>query len=141
MIARENPFRSERVLAVRYRLPEAGRAALLDRFEAEAAAALPNEHAAWAVWNEQDKRLVYTPVITLEASAGRIQSARPRLAAHEHLAIDMHSHGAGTACFSATDDEDDAGEVKLAIVVGQLDVVRRNYAIRLCAMGLFKEMK
>lgn len=33
MIARENPFRSERVLAVRYRLPEAGRAALLDRFE------------------------------------------------------------------------------------------------------------
>jgi len=34
MIARENPFRSERVLAVRYRLPEAGRAALLDRFEA-----------------------------------------------------------------------------------------------------------
>ena len=34
MIARENPFRSERVLAVRYRLPAAGRAALLDRFEA-----------------------------------------------------------------------------------------------------------
>jgi len=33
MIARENPFRTERVLALRYRLPEDGKAALLDRFE------------------------------------------------------------------------------------------------------------
>lgn len=33
MIARENPFRTERVLSVRYRLP-GGTAALLDRFEA-----------------------------------------------------------------------------------------------------------
>jgi energy-coupling factor transporter ATP-binding protein EcfA2 len=34
MIARENPFRTERVLELRYRLPEEGATALLDRFEA-----------------------------------------------------------------------------------------------------------
>lgn len=34
MIARENPFRTDRVLAVRYRLPAGGADLLLDRFEA-----------------------------------------------------------------------------------------------------------
>jgi len=112
---------------------------LIVRFELEARAALPNEHAAWALWDEAARRLVYAPVQTLHASAGGIAATRPRIAGNEHLAIDMHSHGILPAGFSATDDADDAGEVKISIVVGSLDRLRPTLATRLCAMGLFHE--
>lgn len=113
---------------------------LLQRFEEEAIAALPAEHAAWGLWDDSTRQLVYAPVVTLESTEVRNVAARPRLQGNEHLAVDIHSHGLGPAGFSTVDDEDDEGEVKISIVVGSLDRRRPTYAIRLCAMGLFNEV-
>ena len=105
-------------------------------FVHDARQALPNEFAAWGVWNEQAGRLEYRPLVATEASPGGITFSRPRLEDHEHLAVDLHSHGTLAAFFSSTDDDDDRGEVKLAVVVGTLDQ-EPTFAVRLCALGLF----
>lgn len=105
-------------------------------FLRDARAAMPDEFAAWAVWNERDGLLEYRPLLADAASPGGISFHRPQLEAHESLAIDLHSHGALDAFFSATDDADDAGEVKLAVVAGALDR-EPNFATRLCVLGMF----
>jgi PRTRC genetic system protein A len=106
------------------------------RFVHDATAALPNEFAAWGVWDENAGRIEYRPLIADASSPGGIAFHRPRLEPHEHLAIDLHSHGTMDAFFSATDDADDAGEVKLSAVVGTLDK-EPTFASRLCVLGLF----
>lgn len=109
------------------------------RFIEDAIAALPNEFAAWAVWNANTRSLVYRPLTIGAANPGSVTFERPTLADHESLAIDMHSHGAMPAFFSAQDDADDAGEVKLSFVCGNLgDSAGEITGItRLCALGLF----
>jgi PRTRC genetic system protein A len=110
---------------------------LTDRFVEEACRALPNEHAAWFVWDEIANRLVYRPLIAIDAGPAGIKLRRPALGAREHLAVDIHSHGTLAAYFSRTDDEDDAGEVKLSVVIGNLDAPKVTTTLRLCAHGLF----
>jgi len=119
-----------------YQFDEAALEAVLDLFTADARRALPDECAAWAVWNEHTGLLEYRPLIADEASPGGVTFHRPRLQPNEHLAVDMHSHGTLPAYFSETDDEDDRGEVKLSVVVGTLDK-EPSYASRLCALGFF----
>lgn len=111
---------------------------LIAGFAAEALDSLPNEHAAWIVWNDQSQLLEYIALKPSEASPGHIKYERPQLAAHLSLVIDIHSHGASPAFFSATDDQDDRGEVKFACVVGNLgeEGSLPSIAMRLCALGL-----
>lgn len=109
---------------------------LRDVFAHEARRALPNEAAAWVVFNAERRSLDYVPLVPDEASPGGITFTRPRLQDHEHVAIDFHSHGSGPAFFSAQDDADDAGEIKFAVVVGTLDG-EPTFASRLCLMGVF----
>jgi len=112
----------------------------LDRLQTlflhDARAALPNEFAAWGVWNGTAKRLEYRPLIAMDATPAGITFSRPSLESHEDLAIDLHSHGTMDAFFSGTDDEDDAGEVKIAVVAGRLDG-DPVFATRLCCLGLY----
>lgn len=114
----------------------------LERLQAlflhDARRALPDEFAAWGIWNEESRRIEYRPLIASSASPGGIEFARPRLEPHEHLAIDLHSHGTMDAFFSGTDDEDDRGEVKMSVVAGRLDGTP-TFATRLCVLGLFIE--
>lgn len=111
---------------------------LAAQFRLDAILALPNEHAAWLVWDETAQVLRYRSVFATSAGPAGIAFIRPILAPHEHLAVDLHSHGALSACFSATDDEDDAGEVKLCVVLGNLDRPdAQTQATRLCAHGIF----
>jgi len=110
--------------------------ALTEQFTADARAALPNECAAWGVWNEHTELLEYRLLAADHASPGGVTFKRPRLAPHEHLAVDLHSHADGPAFFSETDDADDLGEVKIAIVAGHLDR-EPQYVSRLCALGFF----
>lgn len=111
---------------------------LLTQFYAAAFRALPNEHAAWFIWDEKDRALRYRAVFAKSASPGSLELQRPPLAPHEHLAVDVHSHGFIRACFSATDDMDDAGEVKLSVVIGNLENPdNADEDVRLCAQGLF----
>jgi PRTRC genetic system protein A len=111
---------------------------LVEQFRREACNALPNEHAAWFVWDEHAGRLFYRRLIAIDAGPAGIKLHRPQLAAHEHLAVDIHSHGTLPAGFSGTDDADDAGEVKLSVVLGNLDDPgAETQSMRLCAHGLF----
>lgn len=105
-------------------------------FLVDAARAMPDECAAWAVWNDRDRRLEYRALIADSASPGGVTFHRPRLEEHESLAIDLHSHGVMSAFFSGTDDEDDFGSVKIAIVAGTLDK-EPTFGVRLCALGMF----
>lgn len=98
--------------------------------------ALPNEFAAWGVYSERTGRVDYRALLADRASPGGISFQRPRLEDHEHLAVDLHSHGAGLAFFSETDDEDDRGEVKVAMVAGSLDA-ETSWASRLCLLGVY----
>lgn len=109
---------------------------LQNRFLVDAKSAMPNEFAAWGVYDAATGELRYQPLIAIEASAGGITFHRPQLGPDEHLALDLHSHGATDAFFSTTDDEDDAGEVKLSVVVGRLSA-EPMWATRLCLLGLF----
>lgn len=112
--------------------------ALVALFQIDAEKALPNEYAAWFVWDDDTTSLIYRPLIAIDAGPAGIKMHRPQLPAHQHLAVDIHSHGTLGACFSATDDADDAGEVKLSAVIGNLDdPAAVSYVIRLCAHGLF----
>lgn len=115
--------------------------AIILMFITDARDALPNEAAGWAVWNATDKRLHYRTLEADRATPGGITYQRPVLAPHESLAIDLHSHGEGAAFWSATDDEDDTGEVKLAVVVGEINDTHPAIRIRLCALGLFIDLE
>lgn len=110
---------------------------LIAQFMVDARAALPAECAGWGVWHEDTQLLEYRPCISIAASVGGVDFHCPRLGDREHLAIDIHSHGALGAGFSPTDDHDDHGAVKLAIVVGNLDRDDPSIRMRLCALGLF----
>ncbi|WP_217281955.1 PRTRC system protein A [Burkholderia gladioli] len=105
------------------------------QFAAESAAALPNEHAACVIWNSTTNDLTYRPVEVIRSSPVEITINRPTLTDDESLAIDLHSHGAGLAGFSAQDDLDDAGEVKIAGVIGGIGTDTPSVAFRLCALG------
>ena len=119
------------VLEVTQRIPRD----LLATFQAQALSAFPNETAAWVVWNEMSGYRL-TPVAESEASVGHVRFDRPILDDGEHLVLDLHSHGALPAFFSATDDEDDLGEIKLAAVVGSLAETAPTWVLRLCLLGM-----
>jgi PRTRC genetic system protein A len=114
--------------------------ALIQTFLGDARDALPNECAAWGVWDEHQERLLYRPCATIDATPGRVTFERPALASHEHLAVDIHSHGRIGAFFSSTDDADDRGAVKLSIVVGAVHETEPEIEMRLCALGLFVDI-
>jgi len=81
--------------------------------------------------------LEYRRLEALKASPDTLEVARPSLEEHEHLAVDLHSHGHGKAFFSPTDNKDDRFEVKLAIVFGNLDDETPSIKCRLCTGGGF----
>jgi PRTRC genetic system protein A len=104
------------------------------RFVLDARAALPNECAACITFDDRNGELTYHLLESINATPGGVRYKRPMLAEHHWLILDMHSHGALPAFFSAQDDEDDQGEVKLALVAGTVDK-EPSFAMRLCAMG------
>lgn len=111
---------------------------VLRRFTADARASLPNECAAWGVWSELAHGIEYRLLDERIATPASVEYDRPPLADGMHLAIDLHSHGRLPAYFSTTDDADDAGEVKISVVIGSLHE-QRDIAIRLCVLGHFIE--
>lgn len=110
---------------------------LMAQFVDEATHALPNECAAWFLWNTQTLSLEYMELRPTAAGPGSVTFNRPALPDHLHLAVDIHSHGSFAPFFSETDDVDDAGEVKLSIVVGHVGTPQQAFQMRLCAHGLF----
>lgn len=110
---------------------------LVNVFLEDARRALPNECAAWVVYNERTGLLEYVYPEIERASIASVRYNRPSLEPWRHLAIDLHSHGMLPAGFSLTDDQDDRGEFKIAGVVGNCDREHFSVRFRLCAGGLF----
>lgn len=108
--------------------------AIVDHFRA----ALPNEAAAFVLWNEATGEFaVCFPVID-EATPCHLVYRTPVLLPDWHVVCDIHSHGIGPAYFSATDDADDAHATKISLVFGRLDHPDGPaMASRLCASGIF----
>lgn len=107
---------------------------VLERF----ADALPNESAAFILWNEDSGLFTLAWPIIEEATPSRLVYRPPSIAPGWHLVCDIHSHGNGPAFFSATDDADDAYATKIALVFGRLGNPDGTMMVsRLCADGLF----
>jgi PRTRC genetic system protein A len=110
-------------------------------FVQAAQGALPNECAAWLVYGAYTRSLIYMQLESTSASAGHVTFTRPRLEPSMSLAVDLHSHGTAAAFFSATDDEDDAGDdVKISIVVGNVDRSEPSVKARMCVLGIFRDL-
>ena len=119
-------------------IPAELRVRILDHF----LAALPNEAAAFILWNETtDEFTIDYPAID-EATPSRLVYRPPAPAPGWHIVCDVHSHGHGRAFFSATDDADDIHATKIAIVFGQLDHPEGPSTVRrLCAAGMFLPLR
>lgn len=101
-------------------------------------AALPNEAAAFVLWNEATAEFAVNLPVIDAASPSRLVYRTPTLPPDWHMVCDIHSHGRGLAFFSATDDADDAHTTKISLVFGRLDQPDGPVmASRLCAGGMF----
>ena len=101
-------------------------------------AALPNESAAFILWNEASREFALDFPVIDEATPSRLVYRTPVLPPDWHMICDIHSHGTGPASFSATDDADDAHATKISLVFGRLDQLDGpTRASRLCAGGMF----
>jgi PRTRC genetic system protein A len=104
-------------------------------------AALPNEAAAFVLWNEQSREFeVVFPDIDC-ATPARLVYRTPFIEPGWHLVCDIHSHGAGGTFFSPTDNADDAHATKIAMVVGRIGTLDGpTMEGRICAAGMFLPM-
>lgn len=110
----------------------------LDRIVDHFSAALPNETAAFILWNEATAEFETRFPEIDEATPSRLIYRPPILEPDWHLICDIHSHGHGPAYFSATDDTDDAHATKISVVLGRLgNPDGPMFAMRLCAGGMF----
>ncbi|WP_088183842.1 PRTRC system protein A [Sphingobium sp. Z007] len=111
---------------------------LLDRILDHFRAGLPNEAAAFVIWDEDSRQFsLHLPQIE-EATPSRLVYRPPVLQSNQHLVCDIHSHAHGPAFFSATDDRDDAHTTKISLVIGRLSHADGpDFASRLCAGGMF----
>lgn len=110
---------------------------LLRRFIIDAQNDHPLESGAWLVWNEETAALEYRKLRTIDGTNASLEVERPPLEPHEHLAVDLHSHGGDIpAFFSPEDDKDDRGEVKISVVIGNVNSDAISVEMRLCVLGL-----
>lgn len=103
--------------------------------------ALPNEAAAFIIWNEETRAFTVDFPVIDDATPSRVVYQTPTLPPHCHVVLDVHSHGKGKAFFSSTDDADDINATKIAMVVGRLhEPGVSDTSLRLCANGMFLPM-
>ncbi|MFQ5779536.1 MAG: PRTRC system protein A [Nitrospiria bacterium] len=98
------------------------------------------ETAAWIIWSAE-KGWEYLQLDILERTRGSVAFRWPELVPERHLVLDMHSHGAGPAFFSKTDNRSDQGTAHFSLVVGNCKggrpLAELDMACRLCLAGFF----
>lgn len=109
---------------------------LVEAFAANAKEVSPMETAAWIVRNHETGAFRLIMLESIDASEAHVHFVRPQLDEAEEMVIDLHSHGTFPAFFSGQDDRDDAGEVKISVVVGNCDLQIPSVVVRLCALGM-----
>lgn len=93
------------------------------------------EWAGFIAWHPD--YLEYVPV-EFTSSAIRVNYKMPEILQDKHIAIDIHSHGTIKPFFSKTDNADDKGGVKIAIVLGDYrhsETDKFDAEIRYCVEG------
>ena len=109
---------------------------VIRQFVAHAKQEQPLEVAGVFLWNEAHAGWRYARRTPLSVSEVYLEYREVRPAQGEHIVVDAHSHGRQNAFFSAQDDADDAGGMKLSLVLGNLDQERPSSRMRLCMAGL-----
>lgn len=114
---------------------------LLNQFVGEAHAAYPDETAAWVTWDEVTNGFTYWELVIESSSPGHVTFKRPRLKSTEHLVLDIHSHGAHPAFFSAQDDADDKGQLCISAVLSLQNPDKPAFKARLSMLGVFTPIR
>lgn len=112
---------------------------LVNEFLTVARASLPFEVAAGIVYNRSDKTLTLRVHGSDVASRTAVQYRIAALAAGELLVVDLHSHGALPALWSAVDDADDQG-IRICAVLGNVDRDIPSARYRLALNGMFRTL-
>lgn len=107
----------------------------ISQFVEFARQSLPNEVAMALIWDDRTETLTGQVLEPVSSSPGHITYKRPDLTAGQHVVVDIHSHGCTRAFFSRTDNKDDRGDLKIAIVVGNVDQPNPTVEARLCTLG------
>lgn len=115
--------------------------ALISQFIEEARARLPNECAAWVIWDATLDIWRLHMLAEISADIDHVNTILPVLGNSEHLVLDIHSHGSSPAFFSSTDDHDDRCECKISGVVGNIDTNAPTAKFRICTNGFFVPYK
>lgn len=110
--------------------------AVIHKFVADAKQAQPLEVAGVFLWKQTDDSWRYVRRNSTSVSGAHVEYQEVRPEDGEHLVVDVHSHGRHAAFFSAEDNADDAGAMKVSLVLGNLDQERPTSKMRLCMAGL-----
>ena len=114
--------------------------ALIDSFVTASREASQNEIAAQIIWNRETGEIRLQFLDYTSNGPGHIDYLTPHYGASEVMVVDLHSHGCFGAFFSNTDDVDDAGQIKVAAVVGHCDRPAQSIRMRLCVLGMYFEL-
>lgn len=100
----------------------------------------PVECAGLMIWNASTRlwRLAIREV--LYATSSRVDYMEPALLDEEFAVVDIHSHGLHPAGFSSRDDCDDRGGIKIAAVIGRMDLQVPEVAIRLVCIDSIRKV-
>lgn len=113
---------------------------LLRRFKKLALQNMPNECTAALIWNESSGQWRLCERKAIHATPERVDYEEATLAEDEHLVVDIHSHGAYPPDFSARDDLDDMGGLKIAAVLGNLGGGEGSLRARLVLPDRFMDL-
>ena len=112
---------------------------LIEAFIEAARRGLPNEVAGALIYSRRNQSLRLALCEPIEVSPHQIDYRVPTMDADETLAVDLHTHGYGSAFWSAKDDGDDQG-IKVAGVFGCLHQPKPQALFRLVVNGRFRPL-
>ncbi len=113
---------------------------LIGQFLVMARAAMPDETTAAIVWRPDTQAWRLAPRLVTKASSERVQYGEAQLQDGEVMVVDIHSHGSTRPFFSAEDDIDDRGGLKIAAVVGQVDSDAPKLRARLVCLDRYIDL-
>lgn len=115
-------------------------ASFITDFIPYAQANCPREVARALIWDGDDQSLTSVNLEPISSSSGHIDYRYPDLKPNQHVIADIHSHGTGEAFFSPGDNKDDKNDLKIAVVIGNVDSKAISAVARVCVRGVYLKM-
>jgi len=120
------------------------RSEIMDTIVEEAArcAERGREWIGWVLYDHESGKFFYRP-LDFDSTRTSVDYRKGKLGGAS-VAVDIHSHGRIEAGFSPIDDHDDAGGVRISVVLGSFREEKGewkfDYAVRYCVQGFFLPM-